>query len=357
MENSLVFYTLVLGISTTFTYIAQLLKRYKFFRNLFLILSFFVLWYVSANRYGIGTDYKLYENMYYEITSISNIKEGIRSFAYVEPGWVLFNYFVYIFFGDVTYIFSLSSFITLLLFYIFIYKNNNSNLWVSVLIYGCIFYLQSFNLVRQFMAMSICLFCIKYINQKNIFKFIGVILIATLFHFSAIVFIPIYFLIKNIEKLKVSKYFLLIGIVVIMLFYNQILTLIINITGFEKYSIYYSNGINISYSDIIFKLVLLIIVSLNLKVIKKDNVNIYRIINIYYIGILLSFLSFFAPFIGRISYYFEMCLVIIIPNILKYYKGYTRIIFNYSILIILYIYFVYYSIILNYGQANVYFKL
>jgi len=359
VDNSYLFYTCVLLAATILAFISQFfIDRNKILSQVFFVLSFIILWYVSANRYGIGTDYKLYENMYYEITSISTIKEGLHIFSYVEPGWVLFNYIVKYAFNNVQYIFTISSLFTIGLSYLFIFKNRkNINIGITVFIFICLFYNQSFNVVRQSLAMSISIFSYIYMKERKCFKFFLTVGIAFCFHYSAILLLLIYPIFRSIETLPKIKKYIYITIVVCLFSYNSILNLVIKITGLTKYSIYYTDGIKISFHDILFKALIVIFIIINLNRLKKQNNYIYKLSNVYFIGVLLSLTSFFAPYIGRISYYFDMTLLLIIPNIIKTYSQKNGVIVYYLSLIFFYGYYFYYFLYLNYGETNLYIKL
>ncbi|MGL4570197.1 MAG: EpsG family protein [Clostridium sp.] len=356
MMESYIFYSVILLTSTLSAYIAQYIpKKHNLFKILFLLVSFFILFIFSAKRYGIGTDYKLYHDMYYEIANIGNLKQAIISFNYVEPGWVIFNYIVKNIFDNVNYIFSISSFVTIGLVYLFLYKvKDKVNMGLGVFLFITLYYNQSYNLIRQFLAMSICLFGYKYIERRNLKKFIITIIIACCFHFSAIIFLPIYLLVDKLDKIKFIRFYLFATLFLGMIFYNKILYFVIKITGLTKYSVYYTNGVNVSFADIVLKFTIVFFIVINLKKLKKEDVFIYKLSTVYFIGVILSFTSFFAPFIGRISYYFEMSLILIIPRIIKLYSKEEKPIIYYCITIFFYVYYFYFYMYLNYGQTNPY---
>ena len=58
---------------------------------------------------------------------------------------------------------------------------------IAILVYCFMFYQNTYNMMRQWMAMSIIIFGIKYIYDRNLFKYIITILVAMLFHRSAFI--------------------------------------------------------------------------------------------------------------------------------------------------------------------------
>lgn len=106
---------------------------------------------------------------------------------------------------------------------------------------------------RATMAVAILLFSFKYLIEKKPIKFILVVLVAVLFHNSAIIFLIVYPLLsiyeKNISKYGSSKKFeLIIFATVILLFitFNQLLAIFASRLGESYYGSYlnspYMNG-------------------------------------------------------------------------------------------------------------------
>ena len=99
----------------------------------------------------------------------------------------------------------------------------------------------SFNGIRQAIAISIIFLSIKYLIENKISKTIIIILIASLFHYSAIIFLPIYMI---GSKIYISKNLLIIFTLIFLLIPNIFLiNYLQNILSFlPKYS-YYLNEI------------------------------------------------------------------------------------------------------------------
>ena len=91
------------------------------------------------------------------------------------------------------------------------------------------------NISRAYLAISFLLLSIKYIIDRNFIKFLIFVLIATLFHTSAIVFLIIYPF--TYLKWTYKKFLIFIFMSIsVSLFFNQIIELFIQITGrYEGY--------------------------------------------------------------------------------------------------------------------------
>lgn len=99
-------------------------------------------------------------------------------------------------------------------------KDYSPMIWLSLLLYMLINYYPSFFLLRQYLAIAIALFSIKFVINRNPIKFGIVAILAFSFHASAILIVPLYFL-YGIKNTRLNMVLLSIGIVAtIDLFYS-----------------------------------------------------------------------------------------------------------------------------------------
>lgn len=96
---------------------------------------------------------------------------------------------------------------------------NSPNLWLSMLIYLCDTYiLHDIIQIRAAVAAGLILISIRYIAERKWFIYFALITVATLFHYSAIIFVPLYFL----PKKKMYKWFWIgmLGVSVILALFD-----------------------------------------------------------------------------------------------------------------------------------------
>jgi len=91
-----------------------------------------------------------------------------------------------------------------------------SHFWLlSALIYYCHFFmLHEMTQIRAGVATGILLLSIPYIAERNFSKFILYVAVATLFHYTALVYLPLYFL--NSKRIDVLGYAFILTIPVIL---------------------------------------------------------------------------------------------------------------------------------------------
>lgn len=293
--------------------------------NIFTIATFFMLFIFSAFRYNVGTDYKNYIQLY------EMFKQNPYSLSHIEIGYNILTYITTIFFNDYKGIFIITSFII----NFFIYKgirNNSVNVPISLFLYiSLYFYCISFNLIRQFISISLIFYSISFLKKQQIKKYYLLVLIAISFHMTAIVglFIP---RLKDII-LKGKQYVFLAFITLAMaIFFNNIFQYII--IFFPKYN-FYSNYTKGRIGGTFFIIVCILIISFVYKksLLKQNYLNNFYI-NMIFISVLLEGLSAINIMFSRMSSYFYIFSILLIPEILKLFDKRLRVTL-YLILIIL----------------------
>ena len=178
MVFSIVFYNCLLFFSTLTAYLVRVLNQ-KAIRNIILIISFLTLLIPASLRYGIGTDYFNYENIFIRIS------DGIEDVE-TEPFYWGINSFVALFGGGFQWVVAITSF----LFIFFIYCSfNYKNLVLGVFFSVLIMYSDSFNTIRQILAVAISLYGTSLLlSNKNygLLAFFCLIIFGTMFHSSCV---------------------------------------------------------------------------------------------------------------------------------------------------------------------------
>lgn len=147
--------------------------------------SFLILFVIAALRYGIGTDYWARNAPLF-----AQIRQGDS--ADYEQGFVLINRVVGVFTDDHQWLFAVMSFATIGLYYRFIVRMSlNPALSVFVFVFGG-FYLESFNLVQQSLAIAILLNTLELAMRRKPAKFLIITLIAVTVHSSAFVWFAVW---------------------------------------------------------------------------------------------------------------------------------------------------------------------
>lgn len=126
----------------------------------------------------------------FDIFSTSSLKEGVfMNFVgfKMEPGWITLNFILSRISKDYLILMFFTSFVTVYS-YIKAIKSYSPYIYISVVIFYCLFFIQSLFVLRQYMAMSLCLLSIPYIIERNFKKFFILLVLACTIHYSALVF-------------------------------------------------------------------------------------------------------------------------------------------------------------------------
>ena len=152
---------------------------------LFIVL---VISFIVGFRHEVGVDWEAYIELFKHINSLTDVSTFSKN---TEWGYFWINRvigqlglgYVWMFFtiGLITWYFYFKS-VPKVLIPLFIY---------FIFVDGQFFF--GMNGVRQFVAMAIWLFSLKYLVSKDFKRYLLLILFASLFHLSALLLIPLYF--------------------------------------------------------------------------------------------------------------------------------------------------------------------
>ncbi len=308
----------------------------QFNDKVFLIISFIILFILVALREtNIGNDtieyIKLFENCAKYKWDLLNTSSRF------EAGYTIFNIILSYISSSTRFFMIIMSLIVNYSVYKFL-KSNSKNYLFSIIIYiNLLFFYQSMTMIRQCLAMSIILLAFKYVKEKQLFKYILMVILASCFHITAIVGILIY----PIYHLKINKkriLLLTIATIIISILLEWILPSISVITNrFNYYDLQVGEA---KLANIILFLIYLVftvfaafIVINNNK--KKDNSSNDFYIYVFIISAILYAISINAPILARIGHYIAIYSIIAIPNII--YQNINKKILLYELIISLFL--------------------
>lgn len=197
---------------------------------IFRILLFLPFFLVAALRYNVGTDYITYTKL-----QIPEVLSG--DYSRIE---LIYIPFIWLFCGILNnnqLLFALIHFV--ILYYTFKAIQTNSQdkyLSIFLLMFTGVFNF-SLNIMRQSIATAIILYALKILEDDDYKKFTLAVIIAFLFHKSALIYL-ILILLKN---LRVKLYILPSLATLCFLFKNTIKSFIVYLASFTSYGHYFEN--------------------------------------------------------------------------------------------------------------------
>lgn len=291
---------LVLGVSLLHDTLKREKKKLAF-------IAFFILFILAAIRYRIGADYTMYEATYNAIrANVSGLRidvstivlDKILIFLGLSAQW----YFVITaFIGNYIVLKTITS--------------ESSKISLCFFIYICgTLYFTSYNTTRQCLAIVIFYYSLRYIKQENPKKYIALNIIGVLFHTSAIMFIPFYF-IAQIDFKK--KYFAVMAIV--YLCSGTIVSIASKILAGTKYGMYLTNP---GFWDAwgawkISNYLNLLIFLAYYFCIKNKNTKDITYMNVHFLGVLVSLIVTSIPLADRVFIGFRFVEFLSVPNLIS----------------------------------------
>lgn len=288
---------------------SDVIKEYSF--NFFHFLALLLLTIVVAIRYDVGTDWNTYNSLFNMYKNNPLMTFGSQE---MEFGYYYVNKIVIWFGGGAPVVFGLLALIA----WYFSLKSVSYYL-VPLLVFFLFvdeYFFISLNLVRQFTALGIFICSIKFIEKKQFLKFLLCLSFASLFHLSAIILLPLYFLpYKRLynQKLWIIVYCITLLLANIPIFIELFLKLFIRVTEFiPLLNVYIRYILNAKFGNFrpeiglgyIFRVVVsLFLLFASKRVIQAEpKTKVYYVL--FFIGLIIYNLFYMIPLIVRINHYF-----------------------------------------------------
>lgn len=320
----MIIYFLILTIATMLVYIYQRMSNFsltpsseRMQRPLILssslvpyVASFFVLLIPAAIRFNVGSDYMSYLEWFKGIATGED--------TYFEPAFVFIIDMVAYMGLHPQWVFAFTSCITLLFVFLAIYKGSTNPALSVFLFIAMAFYFISFNIIRQFVGVAVVLFSFGYILNGKFIKYLLLVLGAGLFHMTAYIMIPVYFLLRFVRK-KVTYLTIIASMALASLFKDNLMDIFLSF-----YPIYQGREDFLGrmiFSEIFIGIgVLSLLLAAFLVKTKKMNLknDLDRIIfNVIFLSLSAHLLLAWIPAINRLLYYIDILYVIVLPLLIS----------------------------------------
>lgn len=291
----------VVFLCALFCTIPELNKKYPF-----RFFTFAILFIFMALRYDYGNDYMSYLNIH------TSINAGLYAWGADDTLFRILNIAIPNFFVMIALI---SLFYLIVVWYLI--KNNLkvNQYWFAVLLLLINPYLFLIHLsaLRQTLAICLFIFAVNYAVKRKLIPYVICILLAVGMHSSAIILMPLYFLLT--EKPYSKKYLFVTISVLGLLLFTPLFDIIAN-KAFDylpnHYRFYYNQGLQNSIRATLISSFYLFLIAFNLGKLKGKEI-IYGKLSL--IATILSVLAIKVSMITRVGMYFDLFLIITIPQI------------------------------------------
>lgn len=295
----------------------------------FLKISCFVLWFFMAFRsIDVGADTKQYCYGFEQIrkikwtqlfnTPVFGIGGGYE--LEFEPGYRILNRLVGSLFTSNQAITIANSTIIIILLY-WLIKKWSLNPVLSICLYLTLGIFQTeMNMARNAIAIMICYLAMKCVEDRKPIKYIVIVLLAMTVHSSAILFVPLYWLINKVYlTTKKTTFLLFLSIVIGLTFpFTRQYILYIVPSRFQRY--FYGNTSR--YESLLVGLLHICLFLLVLLFVNRDNrPQLFSIQNIgtwmFLLDIMFFCIGFDLSSASRMAALFGPYLMIFIPNLIE----------------------------------------
>lgn len=351
MNIDVIIMIIVLGIALLTKILSKKCKQSK----IFLIISFVTMFVILILRTPIS-DMSAYLTHF---DRVSQLKFSEIFYSRYESLYVILVKVISVFSTNHRFFIIITALIGLIGPY-YLIKNNSNNYVISVFMFLILnLYGYHFFVLRQTLAISILCFSIKYIKNKELLKFLILVLIATFFHYTSFVFILAYFICNIKVTMKYIMMFLGLDCICFA-FRGKILQLIY----FIAYDNYIEKEISSQGYPRLFVMIgiLVIMILINLFIDRKKN-NDKKIItirekedttsifyNLLLLSIFFQIIATQASIAVRIANIFIIGLILLVPNIIEAIKNnQIKLLINGSIVLISIIYVIYFPTIESYS--------
>lgn len=289
-------------------------------------LAMFLMIALRHNSVGSADSYNYYSNWGYLRSlsleaAIEYIPGHIMESGYLYTVWALAK-----FFESPQFLFVFSGLFFSISICRFVYKNSKEPA-ISLVMFVCLgLYTFMVQGLRQAIAMGICLFAIEYCKQKKPWQFFILIYVATLYHSSAIAFIPVYFLGRI--KLNSMTYFGTFTVGAVIMVMSDYL---IDIANKWFQSDYYETVDSGGFIAVAIYVIIIVMAFLFQKeYADKQNYNLFFLLTFY--GAVFYIMRYFgASAAGRVSWYYMFGQMILLPNIVASMEKRTREVATYGV--------------------------
>lgn len=312
----------------------------------FAFLAIFILSILSGFRYNVGTDWKTYCDYFYAI--------GVSHNGYMEPLYNGINILIY----ELTHSFNIFCMVIACIMQILVYnalKKLNKiigNIYIpmGMYIFAFTLFVNSFNAIRQDLAISIILYGVTYILEKKNLKFILCIFIASLIHYSAIFCLGFLIFNLGLKRFKdASNIIFIVFLGGMLVFSNQIVNILLKIlSSFGLYTIYVVGTGNRSYMYLLGIIPsICIVLGCAYNIIRRDRESNF-LFKIFVLQLLFQSFGMFVNYADRMALYSSSLAIILFPVV--YAK--IRIQTNKKILKILTYFWFLFSFVITYYILN-----
>lgn len=322
--------------------ISIFIQKYSIRKYLDTSILLILIALATLRGHSVGADTPTYLEYYTNAISLKYHLDGLKEF-----GFYYLIYLLRLVTDNQIVFFLLISFLTYIPLFIFL-KKTSKNISLSLFLYIVMgYYTQSFNIIRQSIAMSLILLALYFLSLRSYKKSIFFYVLATQFHFSAIalaIIYPIRFLkIKFANALIIMIISFMIGLYLVSnsnIINNFIFLQLSGFTGTVLGKFEFMTNMNVPYLNIYGMIALSLPLSI-LAVFAYKRMPEDFFTKVFFIGTIINNILISNVILLRFPYYLTILSIVIVPSLLIKSKGSTEKLFLIALIFFIVLFFIY----------------
>lgn len=300
-----------LNISNGIKYNSSTNNRQELLNKFALLGIFLTLTTLSIVRVGTGNDYWVYRE------NLLKIARGDSKVSY-ELGFKYMAKLIQMCFGLDSFkvTFAVMAIVTVAFSLKAIYDSSDWFAYSFFLFMANGFYFMSFSNMRYYLALAVAIYAMKYIFENKIPAFVMWICIASLFHKTILLVIPVYLVAYYLKWSKKTVWLIPTGCLVLFLGKHIIRFLIFKIYPYYEGDLLYDNG-RISWINILKCAAILIMCLLFYKDSILSNKKAEMLFNLNLFALMIYSFAYYVPEVTRICYYMVVGQIFLIPEVFR----------------------------------------
>ena len=233
--------------------------------------------------------------------------------------YYLTKIFTYICTDFHVYMFVISCFV-LGSFAIFTYRHSEKPVFTYILYYSLGYYAVGFQMLRHVMAVAVLLFAYDYILERKLIRFVIIVLLASCFHSSALIFLIAYPIAR--VKIDFKQWAAIISVVVVVYLAKGKIAGLLNsvISEMDRYSRYSTNASQLSLMGALI-LICIYIASFVFSYPKyKEDDEFKMLLNMSVLSIAFMAMVTIVGEFHRVSMFFGIYNTVLLPKALRVYR-------------------------------------
>lgn len=307
---------MIFGYITLLGFIKLILPTNTKNKRFFVFVASIILFLISALRsITFGTDTIGYVNKYISLsyTSLYELLMNVITRTGKDPFFYLFakvinltgaNYQIWLAILAGIFCYSVSKLVSK-------YSVEPYISFIALISLGYFYF--SLTGLRQAMALSMIILSYRYLRERELVPFIMMILIGTLFHASAIIFLIAYPS-ANIKVGLKQGVGIIIALILAYLFKNEVLIIISYLNMGYRYENYLNHGASLTISGFIIQFAIYIFCLYFKKDILKSDIKNLSLYNLLFFGLVFQAFSAVIAEFFRVSMYFSIFSIVLIPK-------------------------------------------